>query len=154
MVSLMFATAGAGPRLGLWGTAQLRAPVSAADQSVGVQLQTGALRALFAFERPLSQRTSARVGLGGGVDVVHATPEAPMPDRAILEGARTLAFPVARGALAVDVRLTRHLALLGTLAADVDVTGQRYVFRRSSGEDAVLRPWYVRPAAALGLAFP
>jgi putative intracellular protease/amidase len=54
----------------------------------------------------------------------------------------------------LDLRLSRRLALLGTLAADLDVTGQRYVFRRASGEDAVLSPWIVRPAAALGLAFP
>jgi hypothetical protein len=154
MASLLYTTRGAGPRLGLWATAQLRLPVRAADETVGVSIQAGALRALLAFEEPLSERVSGRVGVGAGVDVVHATPEAPMPDRAILEGSRTLAFPVARAAIGFDVRLSRRLALLWTIAADVDMTSQRYVFRRASGEDAILRPWTVRPAAALGLAFP
>jgi hypothetical protein len=154
MVSLLAATRAAGPRLGLWATAQLRAPVSAGDETVGVSVHTGALRALAAYERPLSERAAARVGLGGGVDVVQATPEASMPARAVLESARTLVFPMGRAALGIELRLARHLALLGTLAADVDITGQRYVFRRASGEAAVLTPWIVRPAAALGLAFP
>jgi hypothetical protein len=154
MLSLLAATRSAGPRLGLWATAQLRAPARASDDTVGVSVHTGALRALVAYERPLSERAAARVGVGGGVDIVRATPEADRPDRAVLEGARTLVFPMGRAALGVDVRLFRHLALLATLSADVDVTGQRYVFRRASGEAAVLTPWVVRPAAALGLAFP
>jgi hypothetical protein len=62
---------------------------------------------------------------------------------------------VKRAAVAVDVRLARFTWLVACVAADVDVTGQRYTFARAGGgEDLVLRPWVVRPAAALGLAFP
>jgi hypothetical protein len=154
MLSLLASTRAAGPRLGLWGTAQLRLPVRADDETVGVSLQTGALRLLAAYEHPLSERAAVRVGVGGGADVVRATPEAPMPDRAVLESPRTMAFPVGRAALGLQLQLSRYVGLVGALAADVDVTGQRYVFRRASGEAAVLTPWLVRPAAALGLAFP
>jgi hypothetical protein len=143
-----------GLRWGLWSTAQLRVPVHAADQTVGVAMQTGALRALLAVERPLSRRTTVRGGVGGGVDLVRATPEATVADRVVLEGPRTLSFAVGRAALGIDLRLSARTALVGTLAADVDLTGQRYVFARGGGEQLVLRPWVVRPAASVGLAFP
>jgi hypothetical protein len=142
-------------RWGLWGTAQLRLPVRAADGAgAGVELQTGALRALLALERALSARATGRAGLGVGVDVARARPEAP-PDAAVLDAAFTRAFAVGRAALELDVRLSPRTWLVAALAADVDVTGQRYTFTRGGGgDDVVLRPWVVRPAAALGLAFP
>jgi hypothetical protein len=145
-----------GWRWGLWSTAQLRAPVRAVDASgVGVDLESGALRAFLALERPLSERATARAGVGGGVDVVRARPEAATPDLAILEPAFTRSFAVGRAALAVDLRLSARTWLVATLAADVDATGQRYAFSRSGGgQELVLRPWVVRPAAAVGLAFP
>jgi hypothetical protein len=142
-------------RWGLWSTAQLRVPVHAGDeQGAGARLETGALRVLLALERPLSARVMGRAGLGAGVDVVHARPEAMTPELAVLDPAFTRAFTVGRAAVALDVRLSRRSWLVAVLAADVDVTDQRYVFARGAGEDVVLRPWVVRPAAALGLAFP
>jgi hypothetical protein len=145
-----------GSRWGLWGTAQLRLPVHAADDTgAGVELEAGALRALLAYERPWSERVTGRAGLGGGVDVVHARPEAATPDVAVLGPAFTRAFAVARAAIALDLRLAGSTWLVAALAADVDVTGQGYAFGRGGGgEELVLKPWVVRPAAALGLAFP
>jgi hypothetical protein len=128
---------------------------AADDGGLGVELEAGALRALLALERPLSERATGRAGLGGGVDVVRARPEAASPDLAVLEPAFTRAFAVGRAALAIDLRLARRTWLMAAVAADVDVTGQRYVFSRGGGgEELVVRPWIVRPAAALGLAFP
>ena len=143
-------------RWGAWSTAQLRLPLRAADDSgVGVDIEAGALRALFALERAWSERASGRAGLGGGVDIVRATPEAATPDVAVLDPAFTRSFAVGRAAVALDLRLARRTWLVAALAADVDVTGQRYTFARGGGGDEiVLRPWAVRPAAALGLAFP
>jgi hypothetical protein len=141
-------------RWGAWATAQLRLPVHAAEQDVGVELETGALRALLALERPLSPRVTARAGVGGGVDLVHARPEASSADLAVLDAPYTRAFAVGRAAVAFELRLASRLSLVGTLAADVDVTGQKYAFSRGDAQDVVLRPWIVRPAAALGLAFP
>jgi hypothetical protein len=77
-----------------------------------------------------------------------------MPERAVLEGARTLAFAVGRAAVALDWKLGAHTALVGVLAADVDVTGQRYVFVRGAGEEVVVQPYVVRPSLAVGVAFP
>jgi hypothetical protein len=141
---------------GAWATAQLRLPVRADDGGgAGVELQAFALRALLAIERGLSARAVARAGLGGGVDVVHARPEASPSDAAVLAPAFTRAFAVGRAAVALDLRLARWTWLVACVAADVDVTGQRYAFARGGGgEDLVVRPWVVRPAAALGLAFP
>jgi hypothetical protein len=85
---------------------------------------------------------------------VHARPEVDASETAVQAPAFTRAFTVGRAAVALDVRLSRRTWLVAMLAADVDVTGQRYVFSRGSSEDVVLRPWSVRPAAALGLAFP
>jgi len=142
-------------RWGVWMTAQLRVPVHAGDdQGAGVDLETGALRLLLARERPLSARVTGRVGVGVGVDVVHARPEVTMPENAVAGPAFTRAFTVGRAAVALDLRLSRRTWLVAMLAADVDVTGQRYVFSRGAAEDVVLRPWSVRPAAALGIAFP
>jgi hypothetical protein len=142
-------------RWGLWTTAQLRFPVHAGDeQGAGVDLETGALRLLLAREQPLSARVTGRAGVGVGVDVVHARPEVTMPENAVAGPAFTREFTVGRAAVALDLRLSRRTWLVAMLAADVDVTGQRYVFSRGASEDVVLRPWSVRPAAALGLAFP
>jgi hypothetical protein len=143
-------------RWGLWSTAQLRLPVHAADDAgVGVALETGALRALLAYQRPLSPRATGRAAVGGGVDVVHARPEASASDLAVLDPAFTRSFAVGRAALALDLQLARRTWLVATLAADVDVTGQRYAYSRGGGgQELVLRPWPLRPAAALGLAFP
>jgi hypothetical protein len=140
----------------LWSTAQLRLPVRAADESgAGVDLEAGALRVLFALEHPWSERATGRAGVGIGVDVVRARPEASTADVAILEPAFIRSFAVGRAAVALDLRLARRTWLVAALAADVDVTGQRYAFARGGGgESVVLRPWIVRPAAALGLAFP
>jgi hypothetical protein len=143
-------------RWGLWGTAQLRLPLRAADETgAGVDLEAGALRGLFALERAWSERATGRAGVGVGVDVVRARPEAAMPDAAVLGPAFTRAFAVGRAAVALDLRLARRTWLVAALAADVDVTGQGYAFGRGGGgEELVLKPWIVRPAAALGLAFP
>ncbi len=142
------------PRFGVWATAQLRVPVHADGVSVGVAMQSGALRTLFAYERPMSARAAFRIGVGGGVDVVRATPETTVPERAVLEGPRTLALAVARAAASVDVRIGARAALVAALAVDVDVSGQRYVFARGAGEQLVLQPYLVRPSVAVGVAFP
>jgi hypothetical protein len=143
-------------RMGLWATAQLRLPVRATDDAgAGVALEAGALRALLALEHAWTERATGRAGVGVGVDVVRARPEAAPPDVAVLNPAFTRSFAVARAALAVDLRLARRTWLVAALAADIDVTGQRYAFSRGGGgEELVLKPWIVRPAAALGLAFP
>ena len=143
-------------RWGLWSTAQLRLPERAEDESgAGVDVEVGALRAMFALERAWSERVTGRVGVGVGVDVVRARPEAATPDVAVLAPAFTRSFAVGRAAVAFDLRVARRTWLVVALAADVDVTGQRYTFARGGGGDEiVLRPWVVRPAAALGLAFP
>jgi hypothetical protein len=142
------------PRFGVWATAQLRVPVRADDVSVGVAMQSGALRALFAHERPMSARAVLRLGVGGGVDVVRVTPETAVPERAVLEDPRTLALAVARAAASIDVRIGARAALVAALAVDVDVSGQRYVFARGAGEQLVLQPYVVRPSVAVGVAFP
>jgi hypothetical protein len=143
-----------GRRVGLWTTAQFRLPVHAASDTAGVELRTIALRALLTHEWVLAPRAALRVGVGGGVDLVDARPESTAPDRVLVDGSRRLAFGVGRAALALDVRLAARLSLVAFLAADVDVTGQRYVFSRAGGEQLVLRPWPVRPSAAVGVAFP
>jgi hypothetical protein len=143
-------------RWGLWSTVQLRLPVHATDDTgAGVDLEAGALRALVALEHAWTERATGRAGVGVGVDVVRARPEASPADVAVLNPAFTRSFAIGRAALAVDLRLAGRTWLVASLAADVDVTGQRYAFARGGGgEELVLKPWIVRPAAALGLAFP
>ena len=151
----LFAGGAGAWRWGAWATAQLRLPARATEGDVGVELETGALRAMLALEHPLSARVTARAGLGGGVDLVHARAEASSTDLAVLAPPFWRAFAVGRAAVAFELRLASRLSLVATLAADVDVTGQRYSFSRGDAQDVVLRPWVVRPAAALGAgAFP
>jgi hypothetical protein len=61
---------------------------------------------------------------------------------------------VGRAAVALDWRISALTSLVASVAVDVDVTGQRYVFARGEGEQAVLRPWVVRPVVGVGVAFP
>jgi hypothetical protein len=141
-------------RWGVWSTAQLRLPVHAADDGAGLALQAGALRALLAIERPLSPRATWRAGLGGGVDLARVTPEAGTSERVLAGPPRTLAFAVGRAAIGLDLRLAARTSLVAILATDIDLSGQRYVYTRAGGEQVILRPWLLRPSAAVGLAFP
>ena len=144
----------AGLRFGaaLWG--QLRLPVEAYAQtdngSEGLQLRGWALRAIAIAERQLGRRVSARLGVGGGGDLMRAEPRA-AANVALLAPPRSVRVPIATAAAAFDYSLARSLRLGATLTVDVDLSGTEFAFSTASGSRAVLRPWPVRPGLLAGV---
>jgi len=140
-------------RFGLWATAQYRQPLHAQTELLSARFEGGALRLLLTLDARLGERAFLRAGLGGGLDIVSVSPETRDPDRAEPEAARVLSFGVARAALGVGIELSAHFALLALVAADVDPSETRYVFSTRHGDEAVLTPATLRPAALFGLSF-
>ena len=142
------------PEFGVWASGQYRFPLRIDADPVSARLEGGALRAGLALDVPLRSTLRIRAGLGGGADLVDVQPETSEPNAVALASGELLIVAVARVTLGLEVRLSSALSFWSRIAIDVDPSGTRYVFRRRTGEDLVLRPWPVRPALALGIGFP
>ncbi len=140
-------------RFGLWATAQYRQPLHAQTELLSARFEGGALRLLLTLDTRLGESVFFRAGLGGGLDILSVSPETRDPDRAEPEAARVLTFGVARAALGLGVELSSHFSLLALLAADLDPSDTRYVFTTRRGDEPILTPATLRPAALFGLSF-
>lgn len=129
-------------------------PVTTDSMPGAVRLQLWAGRALGWVERCPSPRLALRLGVGGGMDVVHVEPRAVSTGWVMLAGSRTLVLPIATAALAFEIRVARRAAVSAALLLDIDTSGTRYSFMNGDTEHVVLRPWPVRPGVAIGWAFP
>jgi hypothetical protein len=138
---------------GFLGTAQYRQPLHAESALVSARLEGAALRLLATAGTEIAPGLELCAGLGGGADVVDVEPESRDAARAEASESRVLSYGVFRGALGVGIRASRSFWLSAWLAADVDPSGTRYVFLTRVGEQNVLTPIAVRPAALLGLKF-
>jgi hypothetical protein len=144
----------AGLRFGATLSGQLRLPVEADARtdngSEGLRLRAWAVRAIATIGRPLGQRVSGRLGVGGGVDVMRAEPRA-AADVALLAPARSVRIPIAAGTGAIEYSWVRGVRLGAALTVDVDLSGTEFAFSTASGNRVVLRPWPVRPGLQLGV---
>jgi hypothetical protein len=140
--------------VGIWLTGQYRFPVHAETGSIGARIEGGALRAMLTIDALRAAPIALRAALGGGVDIVQLSPESLGASGVALADARLLTFPVARAALGLELRASPVVSLWVRAALDIDATGARYVFESRQGEQLVLSPWTLRPALALGAAFP
>jgi len=140
---------GAGLPYGAWAIGQYRAPATARDADVGMQLQTLAARAGAEIER---WRLRAR--LGAGFDWVRVAPllgstGAPLT----LAAAHWSTSVVVTGALALLIPLRHGLEVAVALSADVLPTAVHYDVEGASGPTPAFAPWRVRPGLSLELGF-
>jgi hypothetical protein len=142
------------PTLGLWTTFQYRLPIHVEGSPVGARIEGGAARALLTLDVPIHAGIKVRFGLGCGTDVVALAPESSQTNGVTLSDSRLLAFGVARAAVGIEVRVSRWVSFWSRVAADIDPSGEQYVFERQGGDEVVLEPWAVRPALAIGVGFP
>lgn len=149
------------PRRGnlAWGAtvwAQLRFPVEAstatAAGSEGVRVTGWTLRALAIAQRRLSRAAVARLGIGGGADLLAVEPRA-TPDVALLAESRALRIGVLTALAGVERRLVRDLCLTVSATVDLDLSGTDLVFVAASGDRVVLHPWPVRPGMLAGVTW-
>lgn len=144
----------ASSRLGIELAAYYRRPLQVEVAPVGARLQTLAFRALVGFDAWRGERAVLRLAAGLGPDLVRVSPLAtPGGD---IELARSSWLELALGRVAVSYAhaLTSFADIELTVGADLDVARTRYVYRRSTGEAAVLEPWPVRPLLSLGATVP
>lgn len=142
------------PSFGVWLTGQYRLPMHVDGSPVGARLEGGAFRALLALDLPVQKRVTLRFALGAGTDLVALAPESSTATGVSLAESRLLAFAAVKAAIGVELRASAWLCFWGRIGVDLDPSGTRYVFERQSGEDAVLKPWPVRPAFAVGIGAP
>jgi len=152
MLSALFRTRVQKAVVGLWATGQYRLPIEVGSSPVGATFASGAFRLLATTDLRVSGNVTVRMGLGGGTDIVRVQPAAQAGF--VADSARVHAFGVGRGSIGLEARVAPSVILWLNAAADVDPSSTTYVVDARSGEKLVLRPWAVRPAVAVGAAFP
>ena len=140
-------------RVGLLGTAQYRQPLHAESAFVSARLEAAALRLTATVATEVTTALELRAGLGAGTDIVSVEPQSRDAVRAEAEEPSVLSYGVFRALVGVDFRVSPRISLLAWIAADIDPSDTRYVFSTRRGEETVLNPATVRPAALLGLGF-
>lgn len=152
MLSVLFRTQVQKAVLGLWATGQYRLPIDVGDDAVAATLASGAFRLLATADARVSRTLAVRVGVGGGTDLVRVQPR---PSAGFVsDSSHVHAFGVARASLGLEARVAPSVLLWFNAAADLDPSSTTYVVDARAGERLVLRPWAVRPAVAVGAAFP
>jgi hypothetical protein len=128
-------------------------PIRESTASAGAELQSSELRVLATVQHALAARWLLRAGFGAGFDWVRVEP---FSERAEVQAAERsgLALAALRGALELDAGITERLSFFVAITADAYPGPTRYVLARTSGDEAVLSPWRLRPGMQLGLAWP
>ncbi|MEO7035916.1 MAG: hypothetical protein ABI548_18430 [Polyangiaceae bacterium] len=94
---------------------------------------------------------TAFLGLGGGADWTHVTPDRPL-DGATFSGS-TSVDAIGAGILGARLRLTSSLSALFAVDADVDLNRHNYVISARDGSSApFFSPARIRPMALAGLS--
>jgi hypothetical protein len=152
MLSLLFRAPLRPATVGLWLTGQYRLPVDLATSPAGATFHAVALRGLVTLDSALSKGFVLRTGIGGGADIVQMQPMAIAGY--VPATSQVLSYGVLRASAGIEARAAPSLILWFNVAGDLDPSGASYVVEPRAGEKVVLRPWIVRPAVALGAAFP
>jgi hypothetical protein len=140
-----------------WGVelgAFFRRPLKVQATPVGARLQSFALNALVSFEAWRSARACVRLAAGAQVELVHVSPFTAAGNDARVAKSHWLTLALGRLGLTYAHDVGDFMDLEITLGAELDPSGTRYVFQRSSGDVDVLSPWPVRPLLSLGATVP
>jgi hypothetical protein len=136
---------------------EVRFPDTVRTDAMSVTFDQGAVRLLFVADHSLSNRWTARLGLGGGFDWVHVAPTTRNedPNKVDLYEATKL-LPMFRGVALARYAFAGRSELFFGFAADADVTGTRYYTETTTpGEptttSSIFYPWWIRPMALIGI---
>jgi hypothetical protein len=140
-------------RPGGWLTLQYRLPMIVDTAPLGVRLDGGTGRALAAIDLAVGPRLAVRLGLGGGIDVLHMSPRLERSPGTTRGKDDDFVVLVARASGAASLSLSADLALTVVVSCDLDPSGTRYVVAVDGVTAPALSPWPVRPALSLGLTF-
>ncbi len=142
---------GGSPGFGLELSGQYRFPVTIDERPAGVRLDSGALRLVGILDLAVTERLTARVAAGGGVDLVGVEARIIAGTDTTAEPAELTTVPIARLALgAGHLSKTGH-GLWGALAAEMDLVNTRYVVDVEGAKATVFDPWRLRAGAYLGV---
>jgi len=141
-------------RVGLELAGFFRRPLKVTKSPVGARLQSLAFDALLTFETWQGAHAHLRVAAGVEADFVRVSPFASAAEDVQLAPTQWLKLGLGRVALtyAHDIGSLGDVEV--TLGAQLDPSGTRFVFQRSSGSTDVLSPWPVRPLLSLGVTVP
>ena len=149
------------PRVGAapwggWLAVQYRVPIVVDDaaQPAGVRLDMVSPRAGGSFDLLAQARSTLRVDLGAGADLVRVEPRALAPAGVSLQPAYFTAVVALRTGVVYERELSPDLSFFASLALEVDPTRTRFVIDEAGTSQAVVAPWPVRPSLALGIASP
>jgi hypothetical protein len=143
----------AAPRFGLELAGTYRRPIRVERDQIGARLHSFGAALYLTFEPWQSARSTLRLALGGGADVVKVSPFSTTTTVELTPSAwRRLAIARAACAYTRQVSSFLHLELLAGF--ELDASGTRYVLSTPSGERDVLGPWAVRPFLSLGAMVP
>ncbi len=144
-----------GPRAfaAVWLSADYEVPERYHQSDVGVAWETTGFRAAFELSRAVTSVpfiVGAR--FGAGIDVVRFSPKGGTASANVaLTDARTVTVPAITPALIVGVPLGARFSLGLEAFADILPVALSYELAAPTGNEAVLRPYRVRPGAALRL---
>jgi hypothetical protein len=137
---------------GVWLSGQYRFSQSFRDSSIGLTLDGVALRSGLQVAKGLARTGFWGVRLGGGLDLLHLTPERgsgeAMPT---LTAARGVNVPVLSGALLVGSELGARLRLGLALIAEVPLTELHYDVQVAGVRTRAVDSWPLWPGLALAL---
>jgi hypothetical protein len=125
-------------------------PIRIRASDVEMRLDAGAMRITASLQPELGRRASARIRMGGGLDITRVAPTA-RADTLVVHRRFWESTGFVTAALGIVLGLTPAIALQLELVGDVEVSRTRYLL---TGSDRVLlAPWRVRPGLVLALAY-
>lgn len=141
-----------GFRGSLWLSGQYRFSQSFRDSAIGLTLDGVALRSGLELSRTFAGRGFAAARLGGGVDLLHLTPERgsgdPMPT---LTTPRGVTVPALSGALLAGSELGTRLRVTLALLAEVPLSQLHYDVQLAGARSRAVDSWPIWPGLALAL---
>jgi hypothetical protein len=139
------------PSLSLSARAVL--PFGGSEDSVTGHASAFAIRALAGVEVVRTSFVALVGGVGGGADVLWASPSSPVLPPSVLGADTTRADPMVSAFAAAHVRLVPSVVLTVMALGDLDLAPSRYVVMQGSTVEPVLSPWRVRPTLLAGFTF-
>lgn len=132
---------------------QYRLPSDASGNRATVDFEGGAAHLLALGAMTISAPAQLALGLGGGVDVLHAEARGEGPSDVSFVGGSTRLVPTMRALVRYE-HVISSLRLFGGVGLDVPVERARYLILGTGGPTVVFEAWAARPFLLVGIQAP
>lgn len=139
-----------GLELGGMLTAEYRLPSSVEHGSARLLFEGGAVHALASGAVSVNERSQLLLGVGAGVEIVHARGTSSDRDNVRFRGGELETVPVTRLILRYAFA-TPPLRLFAGIGADAPFRRPRYLLSRDDAPVVLFEPWFVRPFILIGV---